>query len=282
MFVRPRSIAQAASLLSESNWTIIAGGTDFYPGLRDQAVSGPVMDISAIDALRTIEQTETHWRIGALATWTDVITSDLPPAFDALKQAAHEVGSVQIQNRATIVGNLCNASPAADGMPPLLCVNAMVELSSIRGKRTVELAEFVQGNRRTMRRTDEIVTAILVPVDATSGKSAFLKLGSRKYLVISIAMIAARVVVDQHGRIAKAAVAIGACSEVAMRLTEVENSLVGMPLDGDVRGCISAEDLALLRPIDDVRAGADYRRHAALELVCHAIEACREPVARAA
>src|SRR4029077_8004802 len=96
-------------------------------------------------------------------TWTDVLHVPLPRCFDALKGAAREVGSVQIQNRGTVAGNLCNASPAADGVPPLLARDAEVELTSSAGPRRMPLAEFIVGNRKTARRVDEILTAVIVP-----------------------------------------------------------------------------------------------------------------------
>ena len=99
--------------------------------------------------------------IGARTTWTDLVRHPLPPAFDALKQAAREVGSVQIQNVASVAGNLCNASPAADGVPPLLALDAEVELRSARRARAcLPLGDFILGNRRTALQAGELVTAI--------------------------------------------------------------------------------------------------------------------------
>jgi len=148
-FARPTQIDEALALLAKGHWDVLSGGTDYFPGLGDEPPLSPILDISGIETLRGIERVDDGWRIGALTTWTDVIHADLPPAFDALKLAAREVGSVQIQNRATIVGNLCNASPAADGVPPLLVMDAGVELSSSDGQRVIPLGEFVLGNRQT-------------------------------------------------------------------------------------------------------------------------------------
>lgn len=274
MFARPETVEEAVALLSRDHWTIVAGGTDFYPGLQDQAVKVPMLDVSAIGGLRSIQLDGDAWRIGALATWTDLIRADLPLAFDSLKLAAREVGSVQIQNRATIVGNICNASPAADGVPPLLVLDADIELISSRAKRHVSLSEFIQGNRKTLRQADEIVTAILIPKEATTGTSHFEKLGARKYLVISIAMIAARIASNAEGVITDAAVAVGSCSEVASRLPELEQDLIGLSANMDVRASVEARHVADLSPIDDVRATAGYRRDAARELVTRTIDRC--------
>ena len=261
-YAQPRTVDEALGLLSQGDWTILAGGTDYYPSLQDQAPQGQLLDVTRLGDLRGIRETETHLSIGALTTWSDVIAADLPAAFDALKLAAREVGSVQIQNRATVAGNLCNASPAADGVPPLLCLDAQVRLASVHGTRDLPLENFLTGYRATARTSDEMVTAILIPKSATRGKSHFAKLGARKYLVISIAMIAARIV-EENGIITDAAVSIGACSVVARRLPELERALIGAALWGDIAGLVEPSHFDALSPIDDVRATAAYRQNAA-------------------
>ena len=272
-FSRPARLASALAQLHDDNWTILAGGTDYYPGLRSEAPSGSVLDISAIDELRGIEETAQHYRIGALTTWSDIVAAKLPDAFTALKQAAVEVGSVQIQNRATVVGNLCNASPAADGVPPLLVLDASVELQSLEGSRDTPLSRFIQGNRKTDRSTHELVSAVLIPKDACVGSSAFTKLGARKYLVISIGMVAVRALCVDH-RVESLSVAVGSCSEVAQRLPLVESLLTGESTATDLSLLIEAEHLPEINPIDDIRATADYRREAALQLVRRTVRAC--------
>jgi CO/xanthine dehydrogenase FAD-binding subunit len=192
--------------------------------------------------------------------------------FDCLKQAAREVGGVQIQNCGTLVGNLCNASPAADGVPPLLALDAAVELASARGTRVLPLGEFLLGNRRTACAPDELVTAVLVPRPAQDARSVFLKLGARRYLVISIAMVAAAVAVDPERRITRAAVAVGACSSVAVRLESLERDLAGRHLAPGIGALVTAAHLAPLAPISDVRGTAAYRRDAAATLVARALE----------
>jgi len=209
--------------------------------------------------------------IGARATWTELLRADLPPAFDALKLAAREVGSIQIQNRGTVAGNLCNASPAADGAPPLLALDAEVELVSTRGRRFLPLGDFVQGNRRTTRQPDELLVAVRIPRSSTTGVSHFLKLGARSYLVISIAMVAARIALDETGRIAEAAIAVGACSAVAQRLRRLETALIGRHLGDEALAAVADWPFDELTPIDDVRASAAYRRRAAAELVRRAL-----------
>jgi len=162
-YYRPETVEDALALLRDGAPRILAGGSDVYPGLRDRPPTGPMVDITCLRELRQVERDGEHWSIGALATWTDILRAELPPAFRVLKQAGAQVGSEQIQNCATVVGNLCNASPAADGVPPLLALDAEVELVSKAGARRMPLAEFIVGNRKTLRRADELLTAVLVP-----------------------------------------------------------------------------------------------------------------------
>jgi CO/xanthine dehydrogenase FAD-binding subunit len=269
-YARPEGLATALALLSERPRTVLAGGTDLFPVRAGQGLAGPVLDLTAVEDLRGIARIPQAVRIGACATWSEVIAADLPPAFDALKQAAAEVGGRQIQNMGTVAGNLCNASPAADGVPPLLVLEAEVELATAQGERRLPLDQFITGPRRTALMPGEIVTAVIVPGQALAGRSRFLKLGARKYLVISIASVAIRLV-EREGVVADAAVAIGACSPVPRRLAEVEAALVGVPVIEAARAVDDAAVAAGLSPVDDIRADAAYRARAAAELIRRAI-----------
>lgn len=280
-YLRPTDLDEALGALARGGpggqpWVVLAGATDHYPARVGRLPEEDVLDVTAVGRLRGIERIDNGWSIGALTTWTDLVETPLPPLFDGLKAAALAVGGRQIQARATIAGNVCNASPAADGVPNLMALDAVVELSSVSGPRGVSMTEFITGNRRTARAADELVTGIVIqdPLEDAQVRSTFEKLGSRAYLVISIAMVAAVAELDAAGRIARARVAVGACSEVAQRLPLLERELAGRPaleaaeaLDELVR----LEHLEHLQPIDDVRGTAAYRREAALELVRRAL-----------
>lgn len=276
---RPQTLTDALALRAETVTTplvVLAGGTDIYP-VRTQraawfeAYDCDVLDLGALAELGGISHGPNGTEIGAGATWSTLVGTDLPPAFDALKQASRQVGGVQIQNRGTIAGNLCNASPAADGVPPLLALGAEVELASLHGRRRLPLAAFVLGNRKTALAADELLVAIHIPPQPEASRAAFLKLGARAYLVISIASVAANLALDQNGRIAMARIAVGACSAAPQRLTGLEPRLLGQTPSPALMAGIAAADLAMLAPIDDVRATAAYRRHAALVLVRRAL-----------
>ena len=276
-FAQPTILAEALAALARAPLVPLAGGTDFYPARVGCPVSAGVLDVSRIAGLRGIERAGDGWRLGALTTWSDLRRRPLPGFLRALQQAAAEVGGVQVQNAGTIGGNLCNASPAADGVPPLLALSAQVELASVRGVRTLPLGQFILGNRRTARASDELLTAILLPGFGPRTRSAFRKLGARRYLVISIVMAAARVDLDESGRIVDAAVAVGACAAVAQRLPALERRLIGRPLSFDLSDVPQASDLAVLTPRSDVRGSAEYRLDAALSLVRRTLgDLCRE------
>ncbi|MGB7601335.1 MAG: FAD binding domain-containing protein, partial [Candidatus Sulfotelmatobacter sp.] len=169
-----------------------------------------------------------------------------------------------------------NASPAADGVPPLLALDAAVELASSSGLRRIPLAEFIVGNRKTLRRADELLTAVIVPRTLDDASSSFVKLGARRYLVISISMVAAVVLADGAGRVGAARVAVGSCSSVARRLLQLEHDLIAAPVDAALGARVRPEHLSALSPIDDVRATADYRRDASLTLVQRALSRCAD------
>jgi CO/xanthine dehydrogenase FAD-binding subunit len=233
-------------------------------------LAGPVLDLSGLDGLAGISEDGQGLRIGAATTWATLAEASLPGALIALQQAARQVGGRQVQVAGTLGGNLCNASPAADGVPPLLVLGAEVELASANGLRRLALPEFLLGPRQTALHPGEVMTAILIPTQGLLGRSAFEKLGARRHLVISIAMVAARLVVEGD-RLTDVAIAVGSCSALATRLPRVEAALTGATV-GQAFGRVSAADVAAsLSPIDDVRATASYRSHAATELVRRAV-----------
>jgi xanthine dehydrogenase small subunit len=271
-YFQPDNLEEALALKAASPLTVLAGGTDIYPTKVTREASGSridqdILDISRIASLRGIEKTDGAWRIGALATWTDIAEASLPSLFDGLKLAAIEIGGRQIQNRGTVAGNICNASPAADGIPCLAAMDATIEICGKDGPRTVPILDFIDGYRRTVLAEDELVTAILIPEKSDATHSHFLKLGARRYLVISITMAACVIVPDDTGNIASAAISVGACSEKAVRLDALEAALVGKPLTSDLGNLVAASQFDKLSPIDDIRASGEYRHAAAIQVV---------------
>jgi len=257
-----QKLDQALAAIAQGSARVLAGGTDYFPSRTRGGPLPTLVDVSRVPEMLGINKTENGWRIGGATTWSQLIAADLPSAFNGLKSAAREVGSVQIQNTGTLAGNLCNASPAADGVPALLSLGASVALSSSAGTRLLPLQDFLTGVRQTSLRKGELMSAVHVPDLNDHAKGYFAKLGSRRYLVISITMVGAVLGLDRSGRVDFAQFAIGACSPVARRQPDLETKLIGQR-PADVR--ITPDDLHGLSPIEDVRGDAHYRMIAAAE-----------------
>ena len=275
-YKNPDSLNGALKVLAKGGWTVLAGGTDLYPSVADAfawncAKPMRILDISNIKSLSGIEELKYEFRLGSRVTWAELIEHSLPPFFNTLKLAGREIGGVQIQNRATIAGNICNASPAADGVPALLALDAQVEITSYQHIRRIPISEFVKGNRRTALRDHELVTAIFVPKRNSLCKSTFSKLGARKYLVISIVMVACIIDIDTLGCISHARVVVGSCSEVARRLPALETTLLGKYINSNLTDLFEIEMLKPLSPIDDIRGSAFYRMKAAETLILQSL-----------
>ena len=268
-YLRPTQLNDALRALASGTFKVLAGGTDLYPAHTDKPLARSLLDITGVAELAGIQHKDTVWRIGATTTWSAIARAALPPQFYGLQAAAREVGGVQIQNTGTVAGNLCNASPAADGIPALLALDADIELVSMRGVRRVPLATFLRGSRQTVLEPDELVSALWIS-HRPNARATFFKLGHRRYLVISIVMVSALIELE-HGVIVHATVAVGSCSAVAQRLPALERKLVGQSANCALEELVSSADLAPLAPIDDVRGSAMYRLDAAATLVRRAL-----------
>lgn len=270
-YMAPTRMADALSLLQEAGPRIVAGCTDFFPSRQRGQVSDNLLDITRVAECRGIAPHAGGWRIGAAATWSELVRTPLPPAFDGLKRAAREVGAIQIQNRGTLAGNICNASPAADGVPALLTLGAEVEICALRGTRVVPLSAFIQGPRKVDLGPDEMVSALLIPALSAHARGGFVKLGSRRHMVISIAMVAVLAEIT-GGRLGDLRIAVGSCAPVATRLPALEARLAGLS-----RAEVQAADLAdpaglaPLSPITDIRGTAEYRHAVVAELCRRAV-----------
>jgi CO/xanthine dehydrogenase FAD-binding subunit len=274
----PTRLDEAYAALARGQCLPLAGGTDVYPSLV--GLTRPrqaLLDLSRLEPLRGISELPSgQIRIGALTTWRSLRDYTWMPGLRLIAEAAAEVGGLQVQNQGTLGGNLCNASPAADGAPVLLALGAELELGSSRGVRRLPLDQFLLANRRTARAPDELLLAVLINPPSAHAISRFLKLGHRRYLVISIAMLGVVLDFDSADRLVSAGIAVGSCSAVARRLTALERALIGCArrdLPEQVRHSLRDQTsvLAPLSPIDDVRGTARYRSDAVAVLVERAI-----------
>jgi len=263
----PATIAEAAQLLQTGEATIVAGGTDLTPqtqaGVRHFAAT--LVNIQRIEEMRGIEVTDTGYRIGGLVTVADILHSDLlANEVPVLVEAADHFASSQIRNAASLAGNLCNASPAGDMCIPLLLLDAQVELVSWSGNalsaRKLALADFFTAPGKTLKKADELLTAVTFERPADGFVATFIKSGPRPALEISTVSMGVAGVM-KNGVLRAAHVAIGSVAPTPLRATTTEALLEGQVLDED--RIASAVDSVQneVSPIDDVRASAWYRKH---------------------
>ena len=273
--VRPQTIDEALAALAEHpEARPIAGGTDLVVQLRDGRVTAPrVVDLGGL-GLAGIRETAAGVEIGATTTMDEIARHPaVARASPALAAAAGWVGAWPIQCLATLAGNLANASPAADTAPPLLVAGARVRTRSRAGEREVRLDELFLGPGRTCLAPGELILSILLPEPLPAGgREKFVKLGPRREQVLSIVSLAARVRALDGGRLRGVRIALGAVAPTPVRARETEALLEGAAPDAPT---LAAAGLALdqeIAPIDDLRAPAGYRRHAARVMLRRVLE----------
>jgi CO/xanthine dehydrogenase FAD-binding subunit len=259
--VSPATLAEAYQLMAEGDYRPLAGGTDLMVQLEADVVEPPaaVLDLWRLDDLRGIGYDGYDISIGALTTYTElrgspVIRARLP----ALEEAAATVGAAQIQNRGTIGGNICNASPAGDTLPVLLAIDATFDIGSTAGERTVPAREFWTGYRQTALRDDELLLRIRFPVERAR-HTRFRKVGTRAALAISKVVMALSYREDgSHWSDVRLALGSVAATTIRARGTEavLEGHAPTEPIADEAATTLANE----IQPIDDVRSTADYRR----------------------
>ena len=254
--------ALAALAPASASTRVLAGGTDLMVELQSgRTRPDRVVDVRAVPELRGITEEQGSLRIGALATCGELLRDPrVARCAPLLQVAAREVGAVQIQNRATIGGNLGSASPAADLVPVLFALGARVELVSARGRRVLAAEEFVTGYRSTARAPDELIAAVSIPARRPGERQAFRKVGTRRAQSIAKVVVALSVEVED-GRVRTARVAAGSVAARTLRLAACERALEGAVLgDSAIEHAARAAADRDAAPRDDVRSSALYRR----------------------
>lgn len=261
----PTRLEAAYALLADASaaWRPLAGGTDLMVQMTGEIGEPPerVLDIWALDELRGIAVESDALVIGALATYTELRQSPLVAEFvPALAEVAATIGAAQIQNRGTLGGNIANASPAGDTLPVLLALGAEIVLGSAAGERMVATDDFWTGYRTTARRPDELVVRIRVPL-ASDRVVRFRKVGTRRAQAISkVVMALAWHSTTDDGPWANVRLALGSVAATTIRAGGAESVLEGARPTRETADAAAAALTAELRPIDDVRSTADYRR----------------------
>ena len=265
----PTRLEAAYALLADGNgaaWRPIAGGTDLMVQVTGEIGEPPerVLDIWALDELRGIGVGAGALVIGALTTYTEVRRSPVVSEFlPALVDAAATIGAAQIQNRATIGGNVMNASPAGDTLPVLLACNAELVLGSASGERTVVADEFWTDYRTTASRPDELLLRIRIPL-ATDRQVRFRKIGTRRAQAISkVVMALAWRAANDGDPWTDVRLALGSVAATTIRSPATEAELEGARPTRETADAAAAALIAEIAPIDDVRSTADYRRSVA-------------------
>lgn len=282
--LQPRDLADAlAARAAHPGALPLAGGTDLMVDLNfDRRRPERIMDLNRVAELEEWGRDGDDLLIGAGVTHTRLVT-ELASGAPGLAIAARSIGSPQIRNRGTLGGNVATASPAGDLLPPLIASGARVELASATGSRTVPLAEFCTGPKRSVLGETELITAVRVP--AARGPQQFAKIGPRNAMVIAVCSLALQI--DPHGR--RVGAAIGSAAPTVVRAPEAERFLEGAleegglwdrpgPVPDAVARRFGELVGAAAQPIDDVRGSAAYRRHALGVLARRALAWCREAV----
>jgi len=274
VYHEPRTVEEALELLSElgEDARILAGGTDLLVKMKARQVEPKhVINIKRIESLRYITEEKGSIRIGALATWRDLERfSSIAGKIPALMDAVRQMGSVQIRSMATIAGNLCNASPAADSAPPLLVHDAKVKALSVRGEREIALREFFIAPGRTALKPDEMLVEIEIPEPPPGSSSAFIKL-ARTSMDLAKASAAAYLRIED-GRIADVRIALGSVAPRPVRSPSVEAELLNRPFSEALVEEASWKVQQDISPIDDIRSTASYRRRVSPVLVADSLK----------
>jgi N-methylhydantoinase B len=273
---RPVTVFEACEALVGGPAIILAGGTDLLATQSDPLCGRSVVDLSRTHRLRGLSKTADQFVLGAMTTWADLVSGGLPSQLQGLADAAQILGSAAVRQRGTVVGNVCTASPAADGVPILLALDAVVHTASLGRERSTLLDRFVLGPGRTARQPDELVTSVSITQRAQT-VSASIKLGRLPRSAFPVVNAAGVVTWDDDERIAQVAVAVGAASPVARRLRELETRLHGATREQLSSLTLQSAELSCLTPISDHRAEASHRRHWAGIAVARLLERLARP-----
>lgn len=266
-YLRPRALDEAlAARAAHPDWMILAGGTDLMVLANHRATPVGIIDLWRMPGVGFVRNADNVISIGAGTTWLEVARDPHVQAHLApLAAAAREIGALQIQARGTLGGNVGTSSPVGDSLPVLLALDAELEVASVRGHRRVPYHAWCTGYRKTQLAADELIVAAHLPIPGRATRTAWRKVGTRRAQSISKVMGAAAITVDD-GVVTSARIALGAVADRPLRITAVEDAVRGVALHHAADAARAALRTAI-RPIDDIRSTADYRRDVAENLV---------------
>ena len=278
-YYEPKSLTETFELQRQhqGSLALMAGGTDLINQMeKGNKTPLHVANLKTIDDQSLTEIASSDGQdlsIGSLVTVGEVENSSLVrEKFPVLAQAAGVLGTVQVRNRGTVGGNICNASPAADMVPSLICLGAQAVIVGPQGERRVALEDFFTGPGQTVLGTEEVLTAIKIPAGTSAAGSVYLKHTVRKALDLAIVGVGATVALDPSSKACTSArIVLGAVASTPLLVDKAAQILVGGPLDDDriQSACQAATEAA--QPIDDLRSTAEYRKHMVGILVGRAV-----------
>jgi CO/xanthine dehydrogenase FAD-binding subunit len=259
----PKTLEEAITLLSGANGQarVLAGGTDLLIQMRSGRVDpGLLVDIKAIPEMKSIVAETGGYRIGAAVTCMELIENEaFAQTWPGIVDGVKLIGSIQVKGRATMGGNLCNASPAADSVPALIAARAVVCIVGPQGRRETPVEEFVSGPGKTSLTSGELVTSFLLPRRAPHSGDAYLRFTPRTEMDIAVVGAAVNLTLDDKGVCSHARVSLGAVAARALLVSEAAAALIGTRVDAAALERLAAAASAACRPINDKRGTKDFR-----------------------
>lgn len=263
LYETPKTVEAAVALLSgaQGRASVLAGGTDLLIQMRGGRVApGLLVDIKGIPELRSIAAENGGFRFGAAVTCMELAEHDaFATTWPGVTDAVKLIGSVQVKGRATVGGNLCNASPAADSVPALIAAGAVASIVGPQGRREARVEDVATGPGKTSLAKGEIVVSLLLPRRAPRSGDAYLRFTPRTEMDIAVVGVGVNLTLDEHGVCSQARVSLGAVAERALLVPEAAAALIGTKVDADALQRLGAAASAACRPIDDKRGTREFR-----------------------
>lgn len=281
---RPATIAELTGMLASNDARPLAGGTDLIPQMREgRRKVAAIIDIKHVEACRVIALLpDGGLAIGAAVSSTTVARDErIRRDYPGIAAAALLIGSYQVQNRASLGGNICNAAPSADAVPPLIAHGARAEIAGSAGLREIPLEEIFAGPGRTHLAPGEVLTRILLPPVAARSASHYLRFTPRREMDIAIAGVGGFVALDEAGTVTQARFALASVAPKPIRAPSAEAALIGATLDDATIHAAGEAARGDASPISDTRGSADYRRELVAVLTRRVLTHCRQLIDQA-
>jgi len=274
----PRSISTLLRLMDQykKSAKIIAGGTDLLWEMEKRAISFPILiSLRNISQLGRISfNPKSGLRLGAAITIHEAeISPIIKENYPLIAQAASQLGMLQVRNQATIGGNLCQASPAGDMIPPLMALRALLNLQSKSGERTVQIEKFFKGPRKTILKSGEVLKEILVPPPESNDSHAFLKYSRMGSVDLAIVNVAVKIRLEEDHKCKEASICLGGVAPTVIRARLTESLIMGKNLDHNLIQKAGEKVLEEVQPISDIRASSEYRREMSKVMTIRALKA---------